>query len=137
MRAATDEAQRGLYPVRTVLATVSGAVAGGVVAFYAGGVVSSDLISGGGMAVLAIGLLMAALGSVAGAAIAVGLALRNTPGRRVTVMTVLVGGLLGVAGSWLSNPAFAIPLAAVVLPATALLGRWLATRKQADGGHER
>lgn len=134
---ASDETQRDLYPVRTVLSALVGAVVGAVLAFYAGGVIASPLMSGRGMAVLAIGLLVAALGSVAGAAVAVGLALRNAPGRHVTVVTVLVGGLVGVAGSSLINPAYAIPVAAVLLPTTALLGRWLAIRKQAGGGHER
>jgi hypothetical protein len=138
MREATDEAQRDLYPVRTVLSALAGAVAGAAVAFYAGGELASVVVSEGGFAGLAYVVAAAAFGSVAGAAVAVGLALRHAPGRRVTVVTVLVGGLLVVASSsWLINPVVAVPVTAVILPAIALLGRWLAIRKQADGGHER
>jgi hypothetical protein len=146
VRDATDE-QCDLSPVRTVLSTAVGALAGAVLAFYAvGGLVSALMAdappSSRGLAALGIGLITAALGSVAGAAVGVALGLRDVRGRGVTVATVLVGGLpvsaLGAVGTlwlidqlgFLPDARHAIVLAAVVfLPATALLGRWLAARK--------
>jgi hypothetical protein len=148
------EQQRGLHGVRTALSTATGALTGAVVGFYGGGWLATAAMSGEpgfsrGLAGLGIALLTAVLGTIAGAAAAVSITLRDACGRGVTVTTVLVGGLplsaLGAAGigwllhrlGFLPDTRLAIVLAAVVfLPATALLGRWIALRRHPDDARE-
>ncbi len=138
-----------MHPLRTCLSTAAGALAGSVATFFVGGQLTSMLLSDEpgstrGLTSLGVGLLAAVVGSLAGGAAGVAVALRDVPGRGVTVATVLLGGLplsalgvLAVAGLIRllgldvlpSTPGMFLLAAVVFLPATALLGRWIAMRR--------
>lgn len=142
--------------VRTAVSAAAGGLAGAAVAFAAGGEIAAALLpeatgSSSGMVAAAVAVIAAALGSVAGAAGAVAVALRGVSGRGTTVTTVLVAGpplsVLGVAVTFglldgllpvMPDSRHAVLLAALLfLPSTALLGRWLASRRREDGAPER
>ncbi|MDD9205802.1 hypothetical protein PU560_04885 [Georgenia sp. 10Sc9-8] len=126
-------------PVRTVLSALVGGAIGALVIGYATGQVVSLLGSGehGAWAALGAAVVAAALGAFVGAAVALVLAFRDETARdrRVTALTTLVGGpvLLAAVAALASRiqvdwnvPALWL---AVVLPASALIGRRLAVRR--------
>lgn len=120
-----------LQPVRTVVATVLGGVAGGLLLAVVAGYGAEALLeprAGGGLEALLYAFVGFLVGATLGAAAAVAVAFRGAAprGRGVTVLAVLVGGLLW-AVAWWAEPVL-IWAGIFVLPAAALVGRAVATR---------
>lgn len=130
--------RRNIQPARTVGAAVIGATLGTVAL---GGVVGWLVSDGGGLATLGAVIVAAGVGALSGVSVAVAVELRDRPlrYRAVTVLTVLVAGppLCGLVAWGLAQTVLFDDLdtrhlfvvwIGFVLPATALLGRWIASR---------
>jgi hypothetical protein len=129
---------RQIRPVRTVVATLAGGVAGLLVLGAVGGLLIGPMMDLQGLATLAPPLMGGTVGAVLGASSGLAIALRDEPRRQqlITVLMVLlpVAALLGGAALDMIDVMAVHPLTlAVLLPALALLGRFFATR----GDHDR
>lgn len=115
---------------RTVAATVVGGLVGGLALAAVVGYGSEAVLEpeADGLVALLYAMLGLMVGATLGAAVALALVFRGAPAdeRRATVLSVVVAGVLwGVA--WVVVPPL-LWAGIVILPAGALVGRWLTTR---------
>lgn len=125
-----------LAPVRTVVATLLGGAAGAVAVGYAAALLAEATGAANGLAAVGVAVVAAGAGVIVGAALGLWVAFGDAPRseRRTTVVTVLLAGpvLFGglAAGLAQITRLLSVPQLhlVVALLATALAGRWLATR---------
>lgn len=130
-----------LRPIRTVAASLGGGVVGLLLVGAIVGYLIGPMLDLQGLATLLPPLLGGIVGAVLGASFGLAFAFRDEPRRQqqITVLTVLLPALVLLAGAAAEviDVMVVHPLTlAVLLPALALLGRFLATRGE-RGEHDR
>lgn len=123
-----------IRPVRTLSAAIVGGMIGAVFAGALGYAVSDEE----GLSALGILIVTAGLGALGGVSVAMAIEMRDRPirSRVMTILTVLVVGpplcalvAWGIAQTFmLDTRLIFVVCVGLVLPATALLGRWFASR---------
>lgn len=119
---------RNLHPIRTLVATVVGGAAGGLLCYALVGGFLANALGVTGLSALGFAMFGGWVGATLGAAAVLALVFRDDDSSqiRVMVLTVLAAGVLwGLLSVGVPGVLFG---GALVLPLAALLGRHLATR---------